>query len=168
MFTDLMHTLMPITTMFALATIAIASGLGARSITDRMAPCPNTPNCVSTLATDRSHAISPIAYTGSAGAAKTALLDIIAQMPRSTMVADEADYVHVEFRSLVFRFVDDVEFVLDDEAKLIHFRSAARLGRGDLGVNRRRMERIRRAFEQAMSSADATPSSSVVSAGGRA
>ena len=112
----------------------------------RLAPCPATPNCVSSLADDPMHAIAPIAYTGEQAAAKAALLAALARMPRSTIVSDQADYVHVEFRSLVFRFVDDVEFAFDDAAKLLHFRAAARLGRGDLGVNRRRMERIRRAF----------------------
>jgi uncharacterized protein (DUF1499 family) len=168
MLSDLYQSLMPFTAALALATLAVVSGQGTRSITDRLAPCPNTPNCVSTLATDRGHAIEPIAFTGSAEAAKAVLLDVIAQMPRRTVVADEATYLHVEFRSLVFRFVDDVEFVLDDEAKLIHFRSAARLGRGDLGVNRRRMERIRSAFSQAMSNAGPTPSKSTAGAGGRA
>jgi uncharacterized protein (DUF1499 family) len=122
--------------------------------TARLAPCPGTPNCVSSLARDPMHAIAPIAYTGDLAAAKAALLNIVAEMPRSKVVADERDYMHVEFRSLVFRFVDDVEFAFDDTAKLIHFRAAARLGRGDLGVNRRRMERIRRAFTAYQSSPD--------------
>ena len=52
-------------------------------------------------------------------------------------------YLHYEFTSLLLRFVDDVEFVFDDEAKTIHFRSASRTGYGDLGVNRARMEQVR-------------------------
>jgi uncharacterized protein (DUF1499 family) len=48
----------------------------------------------------------------------------------------------VEFRSALFRFVDDVEFVLDDSARVIHFRSASRAGYYDFGVNRRRMQEI--------------------------
>ena len=52
-------------------------------------------------------------------------------------------------RSRIFRFADDVDFRFDDEARLIHFRSASRLGRKDFGVNRERMEGIRRAYEAA-------------------
>jgi len=39
-----------------------------------------------------------------------------------------------------------VEFFLDDATQTIHFRSASRLGYSDLGVNRKRMEEIRRRF----------------------
>ncbi len=51
--------------------------------------------------------------------------------------------MHYEFTSFLLRFVDDVEFLFDDETKTIHFRSASRTGYGDLGANRRRMEEIR-------------------------
>jgi uncharacterized protein (DUF1499 family) len=67
-------------------------------------------------------------------------------MPRATIVTAEPEYIYAEFRSRLLSFVDDVEFYLDDSAKLIHFRSASRLGRGDLGVNRQRMEEIRQRF----------------------
>lgn len=67
-------------------------------------------------------------------------------MPRTRIRRDEAAYLHAEFRSLIFRFVDDVEFLLDADAGVIHVRSASRLGYSDLGVNRRRVEAIRQAF----------------------
>jgi uncharacterized protein (DUF1499 family) len=112
----------------------------------RLAPCPDTPNCVSTYAVDEIHAIAPMRYVGSRDAAKARLLDIIEAMPRSMLVEKSEDYLRVEFRTRIFRFVDDVEFLIDDDDKLIHYRAAARLGRSDLGVNRRRMERIHQAF----------------------
>jgi uncharacterized protein (DUF1499 family) len=49
--------------------------------------------------------------------------------------------------SLLARFVDDVEIVFDDATKSIHFRSAARTGYYDFGVNRRRMEEVRRRLD---------------------
>jgi uncharacterized protein (DUF1499 family) len=52
----------------------------------------------------------------------------------------------VEFRSLMLGFVDDVEFMVDEPQQLIHFRSASRVGYSDLGVNRQRMEEIRRRY----------------------
>jgi len=57
-------------------------------------------------------------------------------------------YIHAEFTSAVFRFVDDVEFQIDPDTRLVHFRSASRVGRSDLGVNRERMEALRAAFER--------------------
>lgn len=67
----------------------------------------------------------------------------IADLPRTKLVEEEEAYLHYEFTSLLLRFVDDVEFLLDDETKTVHFRSASRTGHGDFGVNRRRMEDIR-------------------------
>ena len=52
-----------------------------------------------------------------------------------------------EYRSLIFRFIDDVDFLLDEKEGVIHFRSASRVGYSDLGANRKRMERIRKAFQ---------------------
>ena len=52
-------------------------------------------------------------------------------------------YLHAEFKSAVFRFVDDVEFFADEGAGVIQVRSAARVGNSDLGVNRKRLETIR-------------------------
>ncbi len=120
----------------------------AYSTTKQLAPCPASPNCVCTQAeqSDQIHYIQPLTYTGAATAAKARLLAIVKGLPRATIIADSDDYLHVEFRSLVFRFVDDVEFVLDDNAKRINFRSASRLGHSDLGVNRKRMEAIRDKF----------------------
>ena len=59
------------------------------------------------------------------------------------LVEEDETYLHYEATSLLLRFVDDVEFLFDDEAKTINFRSASRTGYGDLGVNRTRMEQVR-------------------------
>jgi len=116
----------------------------------RFAPCPASPNCVSTQATagDQTHAIAPLVYTGTLADAHQHLLTIIQTLPRITLITVESDYIHAEFRSRLFRFVDDIEFYFDDTHQIIHFRSASRLGQSDLGVNRKRMEEIRRRFEE--------------------
>lgn len=112
----------------------------------RLAPCPSSPNCVSTQAEDPAHSIDPLAYTGSVEEAQTQILAILQSMERVAIVRNEPGYIHAEARSRIFRFVDDVEFTFDETAKLIHFRSAARLGQGDGGVNRNRMQGIVDAF----------------------
>ena len=111
-----------------------------------LAPCPSTPNCVSTFAPpgDAQHVIPPLTYRKTPSEAKEALKTVIRTLPRTSLVEEDETYLHFEFTSLLFRFVDDVEFLLVDETKTIHFRSASRTGYGDLGVNRRRMEDIRR------------------------
>ena len=84
----------------------------------------------------------PFRYHKSRVEAKEALKEVIRSLPRTKLVEEEEFYLHYEFTSLLLRFVDDVEFVFDDEAKTIHFRSASRAGYGDFGVNRARMEQV--------------------------
>ncbi len=112
-----------------------------------LAPCPNSPNCVSTQAQDKGHAIAPFRYRKSRAEAKEALKEAVRSLPRTKLVEEDDSYLHYEFTSLLLRFVDDVEFLFDDETKTIHFRSASRTGYGDLGVNRQRMEEIRSLVE---------------------
>jgi len=109
-----------------------------------LAPCPATPNCVSSLEQDEPHRIAPLPFAGSVADAMARLAGIVRELPRTTIVAAEGTYLHAECRSAFFRFVDDLEFLADDAAKVVHVRSAARLGSSDLGVNRRRVEEIRR------------------------
>ena len=55
-------------------------------------------------------------------------------------------YIYAQFRTGFWRFVDDVEFFLDDDADLVHFRSASRVGYYDFGLNRRRMRDISKSY----------------------
>ena len=114
----------------------------------RLASCPDKPNCVSTQSDDSRHSIEPIRFTDSADAARERLRVVLGNLPRTKIVTDRGNYVHAESRSRLFRFVDDVEFWIDEAAGLIHFRSASRVGHSDFGVNRRRAEDIRKAFQR--------------------
>lgn len=109
-------------------------------------PCPSSPNCVSSMATDAGHAMAPLRYAGSLRQAQDRLEALVRAMPRATIVHSEPGYFAAEFRSLLFRFVDDVAFSFDEAASVIHFRSGSRTGYSDLGVNRKRMEQITAAF----------------------
>lgn len=77
------------------------------------------------------------------------MLELIDNTPRAQLVANVDVYVHATFKSKVFGFVDDVEFIFNDAQKLIHVRSAARTGYYDFGVNRRRVEWLRKALARA-------------------
>ncbi|HET6675901.1 MAG TPA: DUF1499 domain-containing protein [Nitrospiraceae bacterium] len=110
-------------------------------------PCPSSPNCVSTQAQDAQHAITPFRYQRSTEEAKAALKSAVLGLSRTKLVGENESYLHFEFTSLLLRFVDDVEFLFDGQSKTIHFRSASRIGYGDFGVNRRRMEEIRKLVE---------------------
>lgn len=122
------------------------AGLGLHD--GRLRPCPATPNCVCSCAEPGDdHAVAPLAFTGDADAAWVRLGEVLAEQPRTVVITETDAYRHVECTSLLFRFVDDLELHLDRAAKVIHVRSASRVGRSDLGANRRRVEAIRSAFE---------------------
>jgi uncharacterized protein (DUF1499 family) len=109
--------------------------------------CPDKPNCVNSQLKDNdSHYIEPITFISSKSEEKKKLKSIIANLPRTQLIKEEDGYLYYEFTSMLMRYVDDVEFYFDDSTKLIHVRSASRLGHSDLGVNRKRIESIRQSL----------------------
>lgn len=107
----------------------------------RLTPCPESPNCVSSFASDEEHSIEPIA------ASLEQIEQVLLKLPAANIVSASADYLYVEFTSRIMGFVDDVEFLHDRSSGLTHVRSASRLGYGDLGANRKRIESIRDAVK---------------------
>ncbi|MBE9051812.1 DUF1499 domain-containing protein [Nostocales cyanobacterium LEGE 11386] len=112
----------------------------------KLAPCPNSPNCVSSQSTDLVHTIAPLTFTSSPEQAIAHLKNIIQSLPRTKIITESEDYLYAEFKSALMGFVDDVEFYVDRNNNVIHVRSASRLGQSDLGVNRQRIETIRAKF----------------------
>ena len=112
----------------------------------QLVDCPDSPNCVSSQADDNAHKVNPIPYTTSMVEAKGKLMGVLAAMPQTNVVVEQPDYVHAEFRTSMLHFIDDVEFYFNEEEKIIELRSASRLGHSDLGVNRMRVEEIRKRF----------------------
>ena len=131
--------------LLTIAALTLAGCAGAQTkgndMDQRFSPCPESPNCVSSYATDELHAIDPLPVPS--GDAMQVLREVVGSFPRTKIVVEEGDYLHATFTSLVFRFVDDVEFRIDREAGVVHVRSASRVGYGDMGANRRRVESIR-------------------------
>ena len=120
----------------------------------RLAPCPGSPNCVSSEATDEQR-VEPLRYDGDAAPARARLLEVLNGMDRARVVQSTDDYVHVEFRSAVFGFVDDVEFYFSPPG-IIQVRSASRTGYYDFGVNRQRVETLRARFAATSNAAGTT------------
>ncbi len=112
-------------------------------------PCPRTPNCVSTEAADARHGMPALPYTGTPREAQERARAALLAEPRVRIVAERPGYLHAEARSRLWRFVDDVEVVVDSAAEVVRFRSASRVGRSDLGANRARMQRFSDRFRSA-------------------
>lgn len=110
-----------------------------------LAPCPSSPNCVSSRADDERHRIEPLSFSDDPDAAFSRVRRILSQRTDTTFVEENNRYLRVEFRTPL-GFVDDGEFLLNREQQCIHVRSASRLGYSDLGKNRSRLEEIRSRF----------------------
>jgi uncharacterized protein (DUF1499 family) len=110
----------------------------------RLSACPETPNCVSTRESNAAFQIEPIPFGQDEAAVQAIIVDLLRQEPRTEIVSNQPGYIHAIARSAGFGFPDDIEFAIS--AGTIHFRSASRVGQGDLGVNRTRMERLRSAI----------------------
>jgi uncharacterized protein (DUF1499 family) len=115
------------------------TNLGANN--GALAPCKRSPNCVSSQAdpADREHYIAPLR------ASLDEVRKAVEALPRTRIVLAQSNYLYAEFRSKLLGFVDDVEFFFDGAA--VQVRSASRLGRRDFGVNRARVEKIRKRVE---------------------
>lgn len=110
--------------------------------------CGDKPNCVCSVDNRPSHMIPPLNWAGSEAMGIEKIEEMLNSMPRTQVRAKSGNYLHAEFRTLIFGFVDDVEFLVDVNAKKIHIRSASRLGYSDLGANRSRVENLRILFAQ--------------------
>lgn len=108
-----------------------------------LSPCPDSPNCVSSHASDSGHFVEPIRAGNSREQALVSLSQVLSDLPRVTWHASSPGQIHAEFASAVFGFVDDVVFLIEEDG-LIQVRSASRTGYWDFGENRRRVERLRK------------------------
>lgn len=133
---------------------AMPTDLGLRN--GQLKPPANNPNSVSSQASlhtshpFRAYAdIAPLAYTGDGAAALAEFaraVAIVKAMPGTTVVEEKPGYVYAQCQTRWLKFTDDLELALDESARVIHVRSASRLGKSDLGVNRKRVEAIRAAM----------------------
>ncbi len=104
----------------------------------KLAPCPGTPNCVSSQSDDAQSKIESMPPVSIAE-----IKQVVQEMTGATIIESNENYLYAEFKSKLMGFVDDVEFYLDNANNAVQVRSASRLGKSDLGVNRQRVEEIR-------------------------
>lgn len=114
----------------------------------RLQPCPDSPNCVSSYEDDR-HAIEPIQFQGELPKVRVQVVKLVLDHFDARVVTRTGNYVHLAV-STTLGFVDDLEFQFDSESKMIHVRSASRVGRSDLGVNRDRIQFLRERLNKSL------------------
>lgn len=138
-------------TVLLIASMSLLSCSGKQpsnlGISDsRLAPCPTSPNCLSSDDEDSAHKVSPFQLNGSPIERWELVRKIVSELPRTRIVNETPGYLHAECRSGFFGFVDDLELHLRPSEGIIAVRSASRLGHSDFGVNQRRIETLRTAL----------------------
>lgn len=116
----------------------------------QFAPCSKKPNCVCSQApvSDKQHYMEawPLEEISSD---KKALKQAITDFGNTKFIVEDATYWHVTFTTGWMKYIDDVEFFFDLDHSTIHFKSASRVGYSDMGVNRKRMTRLKALFDSA-------------------
>lgn len=138
------------------ALLLAGCGAGTANLRDgggSLQACSSAPHCVSSEASDPKHRVEPLSYRGSPEQAQRTLVGVLKAQDGAKLVEQSPGYVYATFTSAILRFVDDVEFVFDDQTMTIKVRSSSRIGYYDFGANRSRVEKLRSAFNAA-----ATPS----------
>jgi uncharacterized protein (DUF1499 family) len=105
--------------------------------------CPDSPNCVSSQAERESQRVAGFIYSGPSQQVLSQLQTCVGQLSGAKLESGSDSGLHFTFTTRWIRFVDDVHFELDESNHIVHVRSASRLGYGDFGTNRKRVERIR-------------------------
>lgn len=120
-----------------------------------LTPCPTSPNCVVSFSSSdlnpvpgtdthavAHYAIDPITFAQGTEAVLmiSALKDAMADLD-ATLVAETDRYLAFAVETAFFGFVDDIEFLI--EGPIVYVRSASRVGYGDGGANRKRVETVR-------------------------
>jgi uncharacterized protein (DUF1499 family) len=112
-------------------------------VTPQLQLCRNRRNCVCSQDRSPTHAIKPLNGLGRVQTAFQLLKTILETTHRCQVIKSTPTYLYAEFRTPLLGLTDDVEFLLAASEDIIHVRSSSRVGYWDLGVNRRRIEKIR-------------------------
>lgn len=132
--------------LVAMSSCAVTQHVDTTDMTDMK--CPSTPKCVSSEESNTSQVIERFSFNDEPKQAMVRLKAALLSESRVTIIHEQPNMLSAEVRSSVFGFVDDVRFVLLPGQGVIQVRSSARMGYSDLGVNRRRIERVRKVFNE--------------------
>lgn len=149
--TSPLSTLLSLTFVIALLVSCMPPRPNNLGVTNgSLTPCPETPNCVCSQSPseDTKHSIAPMPYSYSEELIREKILEVLNEMARTKIVTASDNYFYVESNTLLLRFTDDFEVYIDDREKLLHFRSASRIGHSDLGTNKRRVEAFKKMLSE--------------------
>ena len=122
----------------------IPSGLGVHN--EKMAPLPTSPNAVSSQTTDEEKKVTPFSFKGDIQETKEAIKQALLAYKNIEIYAEDQNYIHAISTTSTMKYHDDLEFYFDEQAGLVHFRSASRVGYSDMGLNRERYNRLKNLY----------------------
>ena len=143
----------PVMALKGASMLAATPELG-RNDRGELTSCPAKPNCVCSQDSSPSHSIEPLEVRSNRADVIEVVCSVCTALPGSRLVVQEDDYARFEIRSRLFRFVDDVEILWDPIDYQLHFRSASRVGHSDMGVNRKRIEAVKRELSERLNRPD--------------
>lgn len=124
------------------------SGEAGGLVGGRLAKCPDKPNCVCTeFEADLTHYTEPVLISRSDTSGVLSGLKTVIQEMGGKVQKEDSQYLAATFTSSFFRFVDDLEIRIDLDQKTIHMRSSSRVGHSDRGVNKKRIERLKKLYQ---------------------
>ncbi len=119
----------------------IPSGLGLNS--GKLAPMPTSPNAVSSQTADEEKRVAPFPFKGDVQETKEAIKQALLAYENIEIQTEDQNYIHAISTTKTMKYHDDLEFYFDEQAGLVHFRSASRVGYSDMGLNRERYSRLK-------------------------
>jgi len=123
----------------------VPSTLGVKD--GMLAPLPDSPNAVSSQTKQVDKRVEPFPYSGDLEQTKALVKKAATEFGGARILVEKPDYLHLVFTVPFIPFKDDVEFFFSEKDSVVHYRSASRVGYSDLGVNRKRYERLRSLYE---------------------
>jgi uncharacterized protein (DUF1499 family) len=137
--------------LFFILGMISKSGKAPGLIDGRLSECPDKPNCVCSEHKTASHYIEPVNIPDDITFDTVHVLkDVVQEMGGNIQVENDT-YIAATFTSALFGFMDDMEIRIDSIQKVIHIRSASRVGHSDMGVNRERTELLKSLYRKKVS-----------------
>ena len=135
--------------LFFILGIMSKQGQALGLVDNALSSCSDKPNCVcSENKDDLEHYIAPLSLDQISPNDSLAMLKQIIIEMGGTLQSETAYYLAATFSSTIFSFIDDLEIRIDNKQRLIHFRSASRVGHSDMGVNNKRIERLKQLVQK--------------------
>jgi uncharacterized protein (DUF1499 family) len=132
--------------MMAVKNARTPQGLGVNE--GQLAALPGTPNAVSSQTGDTEKRVDPFPFKGDIKETKRMIKQALQDYGNIEIEAETDSYIHAVSTTRKMKYHDDLEFYFDEKDQVVHFRSASRVGKSDLGLNSDRYNHLMESYKQ--------------------